>query len=191
MNRKHLLLSVTILGLLTACASHQQNLDNIDTTNINQLESVRVTTHAPSGSPIKTEISSLRLKALRDSAISIGAQAGLAWASEAINVRLGKDSKYLDSIYNFNAMMLSHGVLPPVLEEGDYTLNLDDPNTIRVSDRTYKIVQQARFATTPPNWREYLWLTYTKPELPDKSLLPRNHVRTKNLEKRHTIPAGK
>jgi defect-in-organelle-trafficking protein DotC len=70
---------------------------------------------------------------------------------------------------------LSHGVLPPVLEEGDYTLNLDDPNTIRVSDRTYKIVQQARFATTPPNWREYLLLSYTKPELPDKTLLPRNN----------------
>jgi defect-in-organelle-trafficking protein DotC len=72
-------------------------------------------------------------------------------------------------------MVLSHGVMPPVLEEGDFSLNLADSNTIRVADRTYRIVKQARFATTPPNWREYLWLTYAKPELPDKSLLPRNN----------------
>jgi defect-in-organelle-trafficking protein DotC len=175
MNKKHLLLSVIILNLLTACASHQQNLDNIDTSNISQLENVRVHTMSPSGSPIKSDLSSLRIKALRDSAMSIGAQGGLAWASEAMNAKLNADRKYLDTIYNFSAMMLSHGVLPPVLEEGDYTLNLDDPNTIRVSDRTYKIVQQARFATTPPNWREYLLLSYTKPELPDKTLLPRNN----------------
>jgi defect-in-organelle-trafficking protein DotC len=173
MNKKHLLLSVIILNLLTACASHQQNLDNIDTTNISQLESVKVIPTSPSGTATKNELSSLRIKALKDSAMSIGAQGGLAWASEAMNVRMEADRKYLDTIYNFNAMMLSHGVLPPVLEEGDYSLNLDDPSTIRVADRTYKIVQQARFSTTPPNWREYLILAYTRPELPDKTLLPR------------------
>ncbi|TAK73422.1 MAG: type IV secretion system protein DotC, partial [Gammaproteobacteria bacterium] len=107
------------------------------------------------------------------SAMSIGAQGGLSWASDHINANLEKDRKYLESIYNFNGMMLSHGVIPPVLEEGDFSLNLADPNTIRVSDRTYKIVQQARFVTTPPNWREYLWMNYPKPALPDKTLLPR------------------
>ncbi|MHB1222132.1 MAG: type IV secretory system conjugative DNA transfer family protein, partial [Gammaproteobacteria bacterium] len=107
-------------------------------------------------------------------AMSIGAQGGLAWASEKINLQLNIDSKYLETIFNFNAMVLSHGVMPPVLEEGDNSLNLADPNTIRVADRTYKIVQQARFATTAPNWREYLWLNYSKPELPDKTLLPRS-----------------
>ena len=71
-------------------------------------------------------------------------------------------------------MVLSHGVIPPVLAEGDFSLNLDDPNTIRVADKTYQILQQARFATTPPNWRDYLWMSYSKPELPDHSLLPRN-----------------
>jgi defect-in-organelle-trafficking protein DotC len=76
-------------------------------------------------------------------------------------------------------MVLSHGVLPPILEEGDNSLNLSDPNTIRVADRTYKIVAQARFATTPPNWREYLWLSYPKPALPHKSLLPRNNEEQK------------
>lgn len=154
-----------------ACSSRQQNFENVDTTNLSQLERVQYQPRSHSAS--KTELSGLRAKSLQDSSMSIGAQGGLAWAADQINVHLEKDKKYLDTIFNFNAMVLTHGVMPPVLEEGDYSLNLADSNTIRVADRTYKIVQQARFATTPPNWREYLWLTYSKPQLPDKTLLPK------------------
>lgn len=171
MKIKGALLSVCFI-LLNGCATQHQSVDNVDTTNLAQLESVRTEPLAPGAS--NNQLSNLRAKSLQDSAMSIGAQGGLAWASEKINARMNDDSRYLDTIYNFNAMVLSHGVVPPVLEEGDNTLNLDDPNTIRVSDRTYKILKQARFATTPPNWREYLWLTYSKPALPDKTLLPKN-----------------
>lgn len=165
------LLILMIACILNACTSSQQNLNNIDTANLNQLENVKVTQLSPSTS--KTELSQLRSKSLQDAAMSIGAQGALAWASEQMNIRMERDRKYLDSTYNFYAMVLSHGVLPPVLEEGDNSLNLADPNTIRVADKTYKIVQQARFATTPPTWRDYLWLNYSKPTLPDKTLLPR------------------
>jgi defect-in-organelle-trafficking protein DotC len=164
-------LSFNIL-FLAGCSFNQQNSLNIDTTNLEQLENVQVQPLTPANNP--SGLSGLRVKSLRDSAMSIGAQGGLAWASDQMNVKMAEDGKYLDSIFNFNAMVLSHGVMPPVLEQGDNSLNLADPNTIRVADRTYKIVQQARFATTPPNWREYLWLTYSKPQLPDKTLLPRS-----------------
>lgn len=170
MIRKFVLPSIIFL-LLSACGHHQQNLDNVDTANLKQLESVRVEPLSSSNSA--TELSQLRIKSLQDSAMSIGAQGGLAWASEQMNARFEQDRKYLDTIYNFYAMVLSHGVMPPVLEEGDNSLNLSDPNTIRVADRTYKIVQQARFATTPPNWREYLLMAFSKPPLPDKTLLPK------------------
>lgn len=173
MDKKYILLSIlTFTTLLTACAHEQQNLDNVDTTNLAQLENVRVYPLTPSTQ--QTTLSQLRVKSLQDSAMSIGAQGGLAWAADKINARMERDDKYLNTIFNFDAMMLSHGVMPPVLEEGDNSLNLDDPNTIRVADRTYKIVQQARFATTPPNWREYLWYAYSKPQLPDKTLLPKS-----------------
>lgn len=176
MYKKLLLLCFSVLGI-SACSDHQQNLAGVDTTNLAQLQSVRV--RPLTSSYDRTELSQLRIKSLQDSAMSIGAQAGLAWASAQINTRMTQDGKYLDTIFNFNGMMLSHGVLPPVLEQGDYTLNLADPNTIRVADRTYKIVEQARFATTPPNWREYLWLSYAKPDLPDKTLLPKSDVEQK------------
>lgn len=197
MNKKLVFLSIALAGLLTACGSQYDQTLDVDTTNLSQLENVRVVPRSPSSS--KTELSQLRVKSLHDSAMSIGAQGALAWSSEKMNANMLKDGKYLDTIFNFNAMMLSHGVLPPVLEQGNFSLNLDDPNTIRVADRTYKIVQQARFATTPPNWREYLWLSYPKPLLPDKTLLPRTDeeqriwregVRLgwgKGIEQAHTI----
>jgi defect-in-organelle-trafficking protein DotC len=158
--------------MLSAC-THQTTLSSVDTTNLSQLENISV---PPRPSPATTtqELSGLRLKALKETAMSLGAQGGLAWASERMNSQLSKDSKQLDGVFNFNVMILDHGVIPPVLEQGDNTLNLADPNTIRVADRTYKIISQARFATTPPNWRDYLWLTYNKPTLPDKTLLPKS-----------------
>ncbi|HSW70838.1 MAG TPA: type IV secretory system conjugative DNA transfer family protein [Gammaproteobacteria bacterium] len=155
--------------LLYGCNVLHPN-QTVDTTNITQLENV-------SQDNLKTtsaEVTQLRSKLLQDTAMSLGAQAGLAWASEKINAQLDKDRIYLESIFNFNAMMLSHGVLPPVLSEGDNSLNLADPNTIRVADKTYRIIEQARFTTTAPQWRDFLWLSYSKPELPDKTLLPRN-----------------
>ncbi len=174
-----------LLSVITACASHE-NLTNVDTANISQLQSVRV---APvSSSTSQTKIGKLRARMLKETAMTIGAQGGLAWASDQMNVQMNRDRKYLDSIFNFGAMMLSHGVLPPVLEEGDYALNLNDPNTIRVADRTYKIIAQARFATTPPNWREYLFMNYPKPVLPDRSLLPQSPEEQKVWQ--HYIQVG-
>ena len=165
--KQHALIAIITLGLLTACTHSQKN---IDPTNINDLQNLSA---EASGIPAASEVSQIRLKALEDTAMSLGAQGGLAWASQQINKRTEKDKWYLETIYNFNGMMLSHGVLPPVLAEGNNSLNLADPNTIRIADKTYQIVQQARFATTPPNWREYIWMPFNKPEMPNKVLLPR------------------
>ena len=60
-----------------------------------------------------------------------------------------------------------------MLLEGRNLLNLADTQTIRVSDRMYKVSKQARFITTPPNWRQYLWMDYKRPEYPNVTLLPK------------------
>ena len=175
----HLIFGLSLTLLLSACWNSGSNIAAIDTTNIYELENIQVSPRLISSTGSRAQNSSLRFRILQDSAMGLGAQAGLAWASEKMNARMIQDHKYLDTIYNFDGMMLSHGVIPPVLEEGRFTLNLADPNTIRVADRTYKIVKQARFATTPPHWREYLLLHYAQPELPDCSLLPRTDVEQK------------
>lgn len=171
MIQKHLLLCICFLALVS-CATYQENLDNIDTTNLAQLENIRVAPRPRLSN--NSELSGLRITSLEDSAMGLGAQGGLAWAAAKLNAQMNQDRRYLDTIYNFNGMVLSHGVLPPVLVEANNSLNLDDPDTVRVADKTYRIVAQARFATTPPNWREYLLLPYDKPALPNRTLLPRS-----------------
>jgi defect-in-organelle-trafficking protein DotC len=158
---------------LTACSFlGSPRLKTVDTTNLKQLENM--TTDSVKAQLSAADIGQLREKALEDTAMSLGAQGGLANASEQVDSNLTKDAKHLDNIFNFNGMMLSHGVLPPVLVQGNNTLNLDNADTIRISDKTYRIVQQARFATTPPTWRDYLWLSFERPEVPNKVMLPRN-----------------
>lgn len=115
----------------------------------------------------------IREMALKETALSLGAQSALAWRAKFIDDELIKQSRNLDKIYDFNALILEHNVLPPVLLEGRNTLNLADTQTIRISDRTYKVAKQARFITTPPNWRQYLWMDYKKPEYPHATLLPK------------------
>ncbi len=124
----------------------------------------------------KQQMGKIREMALKETALSIGAQGGLAWRAKIIDEQLTKQSRNLDSIYDFNSLVLEHNILPPVLLEGRNTLNLADAQTIRVSDRTYKVSKQAHFITTPPTWRQYLWMDYVKPENPNSTLLPKTKV---------------
>ena len=121
----------------------------------------------------------IRQMALRETALSLGAQAGLAWRAKTIDEELAKQTRTLDTIYDFNSLTLEHNILPPVLLEGRNTLNLADDQNIRISDRTYKVAKQAHFVTTPPTWRQYLWLDYVKPEYPNHTLLPKTKVERK------------
>ena len=133
--------------------------------------------HSARGSRLKKLASNgkIREMALRETALSLGAQSGLAARARYIDDELIHQNRNLDAIYDFNALVLEHNILPPVLLEGKNTLNLADAQTIRISDRTYKVSKQARFITTPPNWRLYLWMDFLKPEYPHVTLLPKSH----------------
>ncbi len=157
-----------LLFVLSGCTtSYQQqpSTDNLD---------VLHTLTQQSTSSNQPNIGRIRLKALKNTALTIGAQGALAWRSKQINMMLNQDSNNLSRIFNFNGLMLDHSVLPPVLEQSDQSLNLSDPNTIRVSDHTYKIIKQARFVTTSPNWRQYLRMNFKRPAVPNSTLLPKN-----------------
>ncbi len=124
-------------------------------------------------SKVKQKSNKFREMALKETALSLGAQSGLAWRTKMIDNHLTRQARNLDAVYDFNSLVLEHNVLPPVLLEGRNTLNLADMQTIRVSDRTYKVAKQARFITAPPNWRHYLWMDDKKPEAPSLHLLPK------------------
>jgi len=164
------LILLMILVELTACAGSGKWQPG-DTGSLEGLLAMS----SPTGSQVRgmPTMGKIREMALKETALSLGAQSALAWRAKYINESLVQQARHLDSIYDFNSLILEHNVLPPVLLEGRNTLNLSDTQTIRISDRTYKVSKQARFITTPPNWRQYLWMDYKKPEPPNITLLPK------------------
>ncbi len=121
----------------------------------------------------KGAVGALRAQSLRETALSIGARGGLAERALFINNTLLNYEPLLGKVFQFYGLMLDDNVLPPVLVEARNTLNIAGTDAIRVADRNYKIIAQAKFVTAPPTWREYIWMAYDTPELPDRSLLPR------------------
>jgi defect-in-organelle-trafficking protein DotC len=165
----YLLTGLSLCVMLTACSTTQTNYKTVGSLdNLDQLQNL----HAQA-TPAKKKMTGLRSQALQDIAMSVGAQAGLAWRSERINQMLTKNSSKLDRIYNFNLILLDHNVIPPVLVQGNNSLNLADGQTLRINDRTYQIIIQASFTTAPPQWRNYIWMDYQHPELPLPAFLPK------------------
>lgn len=131
---------------------------------------------APSGNTYAPQpVNAIRLQAIQDTAMSYGAQNALSWRSKQLNNTLLQEQDYLNSIFNFNSLILKNNVLPPVLAEGNMPLTINDPYTLRLADHVYRIVQPPRFVTTPPSWRDYLWLNYQPPEPPNSTLLPKTN----------------
>lgn len=162
MLKKRLLLIVSLLGisLLTACASKKPGPPS----DINGFPAEKVAGH----------MSQIRAAAIQDTATSLGAQSGLAWAAKQFNDSLEQDDRNLSRVYNFSALLIKGNVLPPVLSEGRNALNVDDAETLRLADKIYKIESPPRFVTAAPTWRQYLWMDYEAPEKPNPTLLPRD-----------------
>lgn len=156
-----------LFALLSGCASAPSVQKTEDLSDLKTL-------HNQNSQFKKEELTSIRYNALRDTALSLGARAGLAWRAKQINELLGHYGESFDHIYHFEQLLLENRVLPPVLTEGRQTLEQADSQTIRIADRAYIIDQQARFVTMAPTWRDYLWLSFEAPTLPDQTLLPRN-----------------
>jgi defect-in-organelle-trafficking protein DotC len=115
----------------------------------------------------------IRSQSLQDTALSVGAQAGLYYRALQINQILQQQSKALDEIFNFNRLMLSDHVLPPVLQTSAKNLKLDGADVLRLSDTMYLIRSQARFVTAAPNWRNYLLMNATPADIPPYNMLPK------------------
>ncbi len=117
----------------------------------------------------------IRLKAVQEAAEALGMQAGLYDRSQQINAVLNQHAATLDQVFNFNLLTYKQHVLPPVIEHAGPSLNVGPGNTtLRIDGETYNVVRQVKFVTVPPTWRDYLFMDYKKPDLPNKVLLPRN-----------------
>ncbi len=160
--------------LVVSCSSTQPTMPKGNTESLQGLEEMGEPVPLDSKKEDEANKKKIRYQALQEISLSLGAQSGLAWQAKNIDKQLQGQTATLNKIYNFNALILDNNILPPVLIEGRNILNLADQNTIRIADRRYKILHQARFVTTAPDWHQYLWMDYTKPEKPARTLLPQN-----------------
>jgi defect-in-organelle-trafficking protein DotC len=168
------------LVLLSSCATKKP-------IRTDSLKVIRNLTAKKVSSALDQKVHAMRQKGLREIALRFGAQAGLAHSTHQLQQALNKHRDNLDAIFNFNAMMLEHGVMPPVLSRADNNVHTSDPNVIRISKTTYKIVKQAHFSPSPPNWRNYLSTSYNFPKPPNKALLPRNSAESRIWKKYVTL----
>lgn len=111
-------------------------------------------------SPESAGIPQIRFNAIRETAMTYGAQAGLARRSYENQLKLDRRAKDLDVVYNFQALMVEGNVVPPVLTETSDVYDQSDNDMLRVIGKVYRIEQQARFTYAPPTWRSYMMTGY-------------------------------
>ena len=123
------------------------------------------------------EVSAVRAKALHDTAFSVGARGGLLFQSKNILGEVNRESADLDRIFQFAALQLKSGVLPPVITVANDAVESQGMTSLHVAGEIYRIKVPARFVTAMPSWRDYLFVgleSGDSVEAPHASLLPKN-----------------
>lgn len=122
------------------------------------------------------EISFVRAQAIQEGAATFGAQAGMNARASQINLELKRSAGNYDRVFNFSAVMLEPGFLPPVITEGRDSVKQTGDFVLRAADRLYKIEFPARLVNTPPRWQSYLFLEDVPLLPPDRSVLPKTRA---------------
>lgn len=122
----------------------------------------------------QNEINEMRKAALSEVAVSLGASAGLVSKMSEIRSALDKQTVSLDGIFDFSRMLVTDGVLAPVLSEGLANYAQENDDQVRIADKIYKIESRARFVSVYPTWRDYLQFSFKSFEIPPQSYLPKN-----------------
>jgi defect-in-organelle-trafficking protein DotC len=120
-----------------------------------------------------------RQNILYDAGLAYGARGGLAARAFAINEMLRRYEDTLDSVYNFNDVILRRPgsqiiMRPPVISEAEMAMALGDGGQVaRETACVYSISKVAELSSAPPNWRTYLVRTWVEPSRPADAVLPR------------------
>lgn len=115
---------------------------------------------------------------LRQSALTYGAQGGLAARAFAVNEMLRRYEAQLDGTYDFRPLVLPVGpgqtlMRPPIVTQAQMAFALgDDAQVARETSCIYQITREAQLASAPPNWRSYLVRNWAPPPRPADAGLP-------------------
>lgn len=97
-----------------------------------------------------------RLRIIMEHAYNHAVARGIESKMNEVRQAVALNERQFDAIYNFQPLMIQSKIVPPVITESRDIIQNPDDLTIKTTGAVYKIDQQARFATLPPNWRTYL-----------------------------------
>ena len=100
-------LAIICLAFLVACThNHNDSLPG-NTASLAGLQAM-ANVQTKKSYRRKKHMNKIRETALKEGALSVGAQAGLAWRARMIDDQLTLLARRLDAIYDFNALILVH-----------------------------------------------------------------------------------
>lgn len=170
MSPAHRILSATALAVVCLVTAHGASAQT-EALSIDSLMNARGATEST------TRLSMVRETALRETALGLGTRLGLLQRSREIAVEVARRDRDLDKRFDFGALLMGPGVLPPVIMESRDAISLE-ATTMRVSGAIYRIEEPARFVAMAPTWRDWLLLGLPREDSADmssvKPLLPRD-----------------
>lgn len=114
-----------------------------------------------------------REQAILLEAMKFGSQSALYERLTKYSSILENNKFELGRVFNFAPLLLAGGrVVPPVVDEMEDLQMIEDQYTRRTVKKSYKIVEQARVVDTPISWRDYLYVSTSKPSMPSKFAMP-------------------
>jgi len=120
---------------------------------------------------LKPETKNIRLQVVKEYAHRLGVQTGAQWRNDQINEVLQRRAPELDSIFAFGLLLIDGQVLPPVVIQSDQSFEMKD-RTVLKTGTSFKIIQDARFVSVPPSWRDFLFAEF-KVQNVSETLYPR------------------
>ena len=119
----------------------------------------------------------VRIKAIRQEALRVGAQSGLAHRYSMVMQYLNKNESKLNVTFSFSGFVKNGRLLVPAIVEANNQFVMDgEKGEARVVRNAFTIEEEAKIISVVPTWRDYLWQEYLQPEMPHRTLLPRNEV---------------
>lgn len=115
----------------------------------------------------------MRLRAIRETAFSYGAQIGLSWRYAQLLEFTKSQEGTLDRIANFSPFIVDERMLlPSITEVRDRYDVAPDGSKVRTVEIQYMIDEKPTAISQPPTWRQYLWREFPYPDTPHEALLP-------------------
>lgn len=108
-------------------------------------------------------------RAVYELGVRLGATNGYKQEVEKLYGQINIYGDYFEQTFSFNNLVLSEGLLPPVIVSTEKTVSYRQ-NERQMSAKVFRTVQDAMLITSNPTWRDYLNLQAPDPEKPSSRL---------------------